>query len=40
MIELKDKMPDYIDKILKEKLPPSTRPDDQECGGASLGHCR
>ena len=32
MIELKDEIPDYIDKILKEKLPPSTWPYDQECG--------
>ena len=24
MIELKDEMPDYIDKIVKEKLPPNT----------------
>lgn len=30
MIEFKDEMPDYINKILKEKLPPSTRPYDQE----------
>ena len=36
MIELKDKMPGYIDKILKKKLPPSTWPYDQECGGPLL----
>ena len=28
--EFKDGMPDYIDKILKEKLPPSTQPYDRE----------
>ena len=27
--EFKDGMPDYIDKILKEKLPSSTQPYDQ-----------
>ena len=33
--EFKDGMSDYIDKILKEKLPPSTQPYDQE-GKVSL----
>ena len=38
--ECKYGMPDYIDKILMEKLPPSTQPYDYEDRVSLLAPCR